>query len=137
MVFRKTFCYLAALLVLSSPLAASGQAVSATLLGTVQDSTGAAVANAKVTATDVSTGAVHDIVSNASGNYTFPNLQPGTYNISGEAAGFKKETKQNIDVLLNSSTRVDLGLVPGNVSETVLVTTAPALLQTDRADIST
>jgi len=114
-----------------------GQAVSATLLGTVSDSTGAAIAKARVTATETSTGAVHESVTNDSGNYTFPDLTPGRYSVTVEANGFKKETHQNIDVLINSSTRVEFDLATGSVSETVLVTTAPPLLQTDRADIST
>jgi hypothetical protein len=114
-----------------------GQAVSATLLGTVADASGAIVANAKVTATEAATGAIHESVTNESGNYTFPDLQPGPYTVTVEAKGFKKATHENIDLASNSSTRVDLALVPGNVSETVIVSTAPPLLQTDRADIST
>jgi hypothetical protein len=114
-----------------------GQAVSATLLGTVTDSSGAAIAKARVTATETSTGAIHESVTNDSGNYTFPDLTPGRYSVTVEASGFKKETHQNIDLLINSSTRVEFDLATGSVSETVLVTTAPPLLQTDRADIST
>jgi len=114
-----------------------GQAVTATLLGTVTDSTGATVANAKVTATAAGTGALHLSVTNESGNFTFPDLQPGPYSVTVEAKGFKKATQENIDLASNSSTRVDLTLVPGNASETVIVTTAPPALQTDRADIST
>lgn len=114
-----------------------GQAVNATLLGTVSDSTGAAIAKAKVTAIETSTGAAHESITNDSGNYTFPDLNPGRYNVTVEASGFKKETHQNIDLLINSSTRVEFDLATGSISETVLVTTAPPLLQTDRADIST
>jgi hypothetical protein len=114
-----------------------GQAVNATLLGTVTDATGATVANARVSATEVATGALHLSATNESGNFTFPDLQPGPYTITVEASGFKKATHENIDLASNSSTRVDLSLMPGNVSETVVVTTAPPLLQTDRADIST
>ncbi len=113
------------------------QAVNGTILGTVQDSTGASVANAKVTATQAETGAARDTVTNATGNYTMPDLPPGTYSVSIVATGFKKETRENIVLLNNTSTRVDVGLETGSVTETVLVTTAPPLLQTDRADIST
>src|SRR5438309_5121572 len=126
-----------ALLFLSLSAYAFGQAVSATLLGSVSDSTGASVGRAKVTATETSTGAIHESITNDSGNYTFPDLTPGRYTVTVEANGFKKETHQNIDVLINSSTRVEFNLATGSVSETVLVTTAPPLLQTDRADIST
>ena len=122
------FCY-------SSSL--QGQAVTGTLLGTVTDTSGAAVTGAKVEATAAATGAVHNSATNESGNYSFPDLQPGTYTVSAEATGFKRVTQQNIGLLSNSSVRVDLTLTPGNVSETVTVTTAPPLLQTDRADIGT
>jgi hypothetical protein len=114
-----------------------GQAVNATLLGTITDSTGATVPNAKVTATETTTGLIHESVTNESGNYTFPDMPPGKYSVTVEAKGFKKDTHQNIDLLSNSSTRVDIAMTTGSVSEEVLVTTTPALLQTDRADIST
>ena len=133
----KRFRSILALLTLSLSPSLFGQAVNATLLGTITDSTGATVAGAKVTATEVTTGLIHESVTNESGNYTFPNLEPGKYSVTAESKGFKKETQQNIDLLSNSSTRVDVEMVTGSVSETVLVTTAPPLLQTDRADIST
>src|ERR1035437_707950 len=114
-----------------------GQAVNGTLLGTVTDATGAAVPNAKVTATEVSTGAIHLSASNDRGNYTFPDLQPGNYSVTVEAKGFKKLTQQNITLLSNMAVRVDLALTLRNVTESVTVTTEPPQLQTDRADIST
>jgi hypothetical protein len=114
-----------------------GQAVNATLLGTVQDSSGANVANAKVRATNTDTSTTYESVTNDTGNYTIPNIPPGMYAVTVEAQGFKKETHQNINVQINSSIRVDFAIAPGSVSEEVMVTTAPPLLQTDRADIST
>jgi hypothetical protein len=132
----KRFRYIISLLILSLSPSLFGQAVNATLLGTVTDSTGATVAGAKVTATEAATGLIHESVTNESGNFTFPDMQPGTYSVTAEAKGFKKDTHQNIDLLSNSSTRVDVAMVTGSVSEEVLVTTAPPVLQTDRADIS-
>lgn len=137
MYLRKIFSYAVILLFLSSSSLLFGQAVSATLLGAVSDPSGATIAKAKVTATETATSVVYQTITNDSGNYTFPDIKPGTYTVIVEAMGFKKETHQNIDVLSNSSTRVDVDMVTGSVSETVLVTTAPPLLQTDRADIST
>jgi hypothetical protein len=116
---------------------AHAQAVSATLVGTVTDSTGASVPGAKITIQELSTGISRDTVSNESGNYTFPDLTPGTYSVVVAANGFKKETRPSIDVVVNTTTRVDLALQPGSATETVTVTTAPAILQTDRADVST
>ncbi len=121
---------------LASP-AITAQAVNGTLLGTVTDSTGAAVPNAKVSVTDTATGTVEESVSNESGNYSIPGLQPGSYTLTVVADGFKRDTHEHIDLLSNTSTRVDATMVNGSVTENVLVTTAPPLLQTDRADIST
>ncbi len=125
------------LLLLGFTQTVGGQAVSGTLLGTVTDTTGAIVAGAQVTATLTSTGATHDSTTNSSGNYAFPDMQPGIYTITIDAKGFKKSEQRNINLLSDTSPRVDVTLQPGNVSETVVVTTAPPQLQTDRADIST
>jgi hypothetical protein len=127
----------AALGVLALVQLASAQAVNGTIVGTVTDQTGAAVPNATVKATLTSTGATHDTVSNGSGNYSFPDMQPGLYTVSVDAKGFKKIRQENINLLSNTTVRVDASLPPGDVSETITVTTAPPLLQTDRADIST
>ena len=79
MPYRKLLPCLTAFLLLCLPLSVLGQAVSATLLGTVTDSTGASVPNVTVTITSTDTSAVHTVVTNSSGNYTFPDLSPGTY----------------------------------------------------------
>lgn len=131
------FALLALFLIPGLTRSASAQAVNATLLGTVTDSTGAAVAGANVTVTQTATSTKYAAITNQSGNYTVPNLPPGLYSVSTQAKGFKTDTHQNISVLSNSSTRVDISMVPGSVSESVEVTTAPPLLQTDRGDIST
>jgi hypothetical protein len=114
-----------------------GQAVSGTIVGTVTDPSGAVVTNAKVTIVLTGQNDVHTSVTNESGNFTEPNLPTGTYTVTVEAAGFKKEMRENITVETNTTARVDVGLVAGSTTETVTVTTAPPLLQTDRADIST
>ena len=113
------------------------QAVSATLVGTIADSTGAGVVDAKITIQEVLTGITRDTTTNESGNYTFPNLTPGTYSVAVEAPGFKKATRPSVDVVVNTTTRVDLALEPGSATQTVTVTAAPPIMQTDRADVST
>jgi hypothetical protein len=111
-----------------------GQAVNATLLGTVTDSSGAAVANVKVTVTETNTGISHNSQTNDSGNYVFPDLPPGTYKVIAELAGFKRESRAGIDLIVNSTERVDLVLEPGDVSQTVTVEAETPILQTERAD---
>lgn len=119
-----TGALLATFLLAMSPVV-WGQAVNGTLLGTITDSTGASVGGARIIATATSTGAIHESTTNESGNYTFPDMQPGTYSITIEAKGFKKATQQSIDLASNSSVRVDMVLQTGDVSETIMVTTAP------------
>ncbi|HMD22427.1 MAG TPA: carboxypeptidase-like regulatory domain-containing protein, partial [Alloacidobacterium sp.] len=116
---------------------ANAQAVSATLLGSVSDKSGASVANARVTIQDLATGTTRQVNTNESGNYTFPDLAPGAYSVTAEANGFKKETRVHVDVIVNTTMRVDLDLEPGSANETVTVTDIPPMLQTDRADVTT
>ncbi len=125
-----------ALLVLGFTHALLGQAVNGTLLGTVTDATGAVVPNAPVTIVLTGQSAQYKTVTNGNGDFTEPDLPSGTYSVTVAAQGFKKETRENITVLTNTTSRVDVSLITGNVSETVEVTTAPPELQTDRADIS-
>jgi hypothetical protein len=115
---------------------AFGQAVTGTLLGTVRDSSSAVVTNAKVTITEKNTAASRNTVTNGSGNYTFPDLEPGTYMVTTELEGFKKDVRDNIVVDVNTAARVDAVLQPGSLTQSVEVTAAPAPLQTDRADTS-
>src|SRR6266849_2790580 len=110
------------------------QTVNATLLGTVKDIGGGVISGARVTITETNTGINHSGQTNESGNYTFPDIPPGVYQVTVEQSGFKKESRRDIVVVVNSTARVDLSLSPGSVSETVEVTGAPPLLQTDRVD---
>src|SRR5271157_1301774 len=121
-------------LLLFFALSSFGQAVNATLLGTVTDITGGVVANAKVTITEVNTGVSRSGQTNDSGNFVFPDVPPGNYLVTVEMTGFKKEERKDIALLVNTTQRVDIQLQPGNISETIEVTGQAAVLQTDRAD---
>src|ERR1700719_900561 len=122
----------AMLLAFSVPV--SGQAVNATLLGTVTDSSGAPAANVKMTVTETNTGISHNSQTNESGNYVLPDLPPGTYKVTAELAGFKRASRASIDLIVNSTERVDLVLEPGSSSETITVEAETPILQTERAD---
>jgi hypothetical protein len=125
----------ALLLALSASIYA--QAVTGSVLGTVTDASGAVVANAKVTLTNLGTNIVRTEQTNSSGNYTFPDIPEGNYSVAIEATGFKKDIRQNVNVLVNNSTRVDVQLQPGNITQQIEVTATAAPLQTDRADTET
>jgi hypothetical protein len=126
-----------ALAVLASAGLAYSQAVNATLLGTVTDASGAVVPNAKVTITETQTAVAHAMQTNESGNWIVPNLPPGIYAASVEATGFKKETRRDITLVVDTTTRVDIQMTPGNITETIEVSSAPPILQADTATTST
>jgi hypothetical protein len=113
---------------------ARGQAVNATLLGTVNDSSGAPVANVKLTITELNTGVSRSSQTNDSGNYVVPDLPPGAYRVTAELSGFKRASRAGIDVIVNTTQRVDLVLQPGDVSDTITVEAETPILQTERAD---
>ena len=110
------------------------QTVNGTLLGTIADASRGVIQNAKVEITDEGTGIRRSAQTNSSGNYSFANVPPGTYTVAAEMAGFRKAVRQGVDVLVNTTIRVDLQLQPGSVSESIEVTAAAPMLQTDRSD---
>ena len=116
------------------PLTANAQAVKGALLGTLTDNNGAAVASATVTATETRTGIAVNTTTNADGNYAFTNINSGVYRVEASLTGFKKVVRDNVEVNVNTTIRIDLALEVGNVTDTVTITTEAALLQTDRAD---
>jgi carboxypeptidase family protein len=122
------------LLAIASVSSAFSQAVSGSLLGTVTDSSGGAVPNAKVTITETQTGVSRTTNTNESGNYTFSDLPPGKYTVAAEQKGFKRAARAGVDVNVNSTERVDLMLTPGEITETVNVTADVPILKTERAD---
>ncbi len=111
-----------------------GQAVNGTLLGTVTDATAAAVPAAKVVVAEHNTGLSRSTQTSQAGYYAFPDLPPGIYTVSVELTGFKKAVRQNAELLVNSTLRVDMQLQTGDISESIQVTAEATLLQTDRAD---
>src|SRR6267378_2575980 len=116
---------------------ANGQAAYGTIIGTASDPSGAGVPNAQVTATDTEKGVSQTTTSNDSGNYTLSNLIPGNYKVTIEAKGFKTFIQENLPVIVGSSTTLNATLQVGAVGEIVTVDSAPPLIETDRAAVST
>ena len=121
------------LLALAVPV--SSQTTTGRILGTVRDQTGAAVAGATVVVTDVQRGATRTVVTDASGAYVAPELQPGVYKVRVEAKGFKTVERVNIVVEVAEDLRADVSLPPGQVSETVIVTDEVPLVNTTSATL--
>ncbi len=103
---------------------------------TVTDPSGAAVPNAKVTIKNDATGVNYSGVANESGLYTRPALNPGTYTITVEAAGFQKAQQGNVLVNPGEPVGVSIGLQVGNSTQTVEVTAAAPLLQSESPSMS-
>src|SRR5687768_2290760 len=106
---------------------------AATVVGTVSDSTGAVVPNAKVTARNLGTQFVSESITNATGSYYIPNLISGSYELAVEAAGFKKYVETGLILRINEQPRIDVKLEVGNVAESVQVAATTPLLETETA----
>ena len=129
-------CLLAALLLMSMATL-FGQAVSGDIVGTVTDSTGAAVPNATVTATNKDTNSKSTTDTNAAGEYHLSNLPVGRYDVSATAKGFATATVANVESQLNHTTTANLSVPVGSVTTTVEVTEAAALIDTSTAQLQT
>lgn len=129
-------CFLLALAVLVVAGTTWGQEVRASLTGTITDSTGAAVANAAVNATNLATNSVTSTRSNESGSFLTPYLAPGQYEMTVEAAGFKKFVRQNIILQAGDRVRLDVSLEVGEVTTSVTVSDSVSQLQTETASRS-
>ncbi len=125
---------LAVLGILFAPAHTTAQVAVGTLLGNVTDESGAAIPGATITATETRTNISRTTTSNQAGAYTFTNTPPGTYRVEGELIGFKKFTRENVEVSVNTTIRVEISLAVGTLEESVIVTGEAPMLQTDRTD---
>jgi hypothetical protein len=112
-----------------------GQTVSTEILGLVTDPTGAVIPGATVTVRRVATGDVRTAITNETGNYIFPLLDIGEYEVTCSATGFKTELRRGIVLQLNQKARLDFKLQVGNQVETVEVRAAAPLLRTEDATL--
>lgn len=119
---------------LSASSQADAQVLKGQVLGTIADSTGGVIPGATVLLTETNTNVAREGSTNESGLYVFPNLAPGTYEVDVEMEGFNRAVRGGIVLLPNTTVRIDLEMQPSAVTETVMVTGAAPILQTDRAD---
>ena len=120
---------------LSAP--ASGQVAGATLSGTIKDSSGAVLAQAKVVIKNVATGVTTELATNADGFYTAANLLPGDYEVTVSATGFNTERRTGISLTVGAQQVFDLALRVGSATKEVVVVTAEApAVQLSSSDIS-
>jgi hypothetical protein len=127
---------LAAILVSASPTLLAQTIVTGEIRGTVTDPTGAVIADAKITLTNLATNQPQEISTTSDGLYQFSLLKPGNYSILVEKEGFAKVT-QPVTVLLGQSVTANVQMQTGSVSTSIQVEAAPPLLQTENANLTT
>jgi hypothetical protein len=116
---------------------AFGQVDRGSIVGTITDSSGARVSDAQVTVTSRDTAQPSRITTDEQGNYSANLLKIGAYSVSATKQGFETTVQQSVDVGVDQSVRVDLVLKLGSASETVQVTGAAPLLQTESSSLGT
>lgn len=137
----KSACFKASVLVCAIALfcvsqpAVLAQLTTGGIVGTVTDPSGSRIPGVNVTATQVATSTVSTSVTDSSGNFVFTNLQIGKYSLTFQKEGFQRIVQSNVDLGIAQIIRVDIALKIGSVSQTIEVTDAPPLLQTETSSL--
>jgi hypothetical protein len=105
------------------------------ITGEVRDSSGGVVTGAEIQVTNTGTGAQRRNTSNASGVYSFPLLQPGTYDVSVSMTGFQSMTRSALELQVQETARVDFTLQVGQSSQSISVSAGAPLLTTEDATV--
>ena len=124
------FTFVAALAVLCA-ISMWGQEITGSITGVVTDSTGALMANVKVTVTNTGTNVSKVVQTGPSGAYRVPFLFFGTYRVSAEASGFKTTVVENVTLSTSEEARVDVALTVGQVSEVVNISESAVSLKSE------
>ena len=122
------------LFAVSTAGAASAQTTgTATLVGTVTDPSGSAVPRVRVAVVNADTSFRSETTTGPDGNYTIPYLSPGTYQLTMEAAGFKRYVREGLVIRTAETPRVDIVLAIGATTESITVSAGAPLLATETA----
>jgi hypothetical protein len=116
-------------------LSSLAQVDTGSISGKVADTSGAVVSGAKVTLTNEGTGASLSTVTNADGFYTFNPVRIGNYKLDASSQGFQRVSQTGVTVNVTTNVVINFTLKPGNVAETVEVTAAAPVLQTQDASV--
>jgi len=121
---------------LIAPSAVAQQA-TANVTGVVKDQSGAAIANAQVDLTNVSTGVVRKTASNTDGVYNFPSVVPGSYSMQVSASGFSAVSQPAVTLQVGQTATFDFHMNVGGTTSTVTVTAEAPALQTATSELGT
>src|SRR5271157_951795 len=111
------------------------QVDTGSILGTVKDQSGAVMPGAKVTLTNEGTSLAFSTTTGPDGTYVFNPIRIGTYSVSAEASGFAKAVQSGLSLNIDQKLVVDLTLKPGAVTQTIEVTAAAPVMQTEDASV--
>ena len=116
---------------LLSAMAVSAQTPTAGITGRVTDVTGAVVPGATIKVTNIDTNINQQTVSNESGDFVVPFLNPARYVLEAQASGFRSYKQEAFTLVVNQTLRLDIKLEIGATSETVTITDTPSALNTE------
>jgi len=106
---------------------------TATMYGNVTDSSGAVVVGATVTVTNNDTGFLRQTTTNPQGQYNLPGINPGSYSLRVDFAGFRRAERSNITLQVDQNARIDVSLEIGQATETVQITAEAPLIESQSA----
>src|ERR1700745_2027557 len=112
-----------------------GQQVGATLFGTITDPTGAVIPDATVVAKNPATGRTTTATTQTDGSYVIPYLEPADYTITVEKSGFSKYEHNNVTLVVNQKSRLDIRLQVGTLSTTVEAIGIAPIVETGTASV--
>ena len=133
--FVLCFAIMVVVCLITAASSALGQSDNSSLSGTITDSSGAVVPNAKIIVRNEATQTSRDAVSKEDGNFTLPNIAPGTYTVHVEAQGFQTTTLNGVHVDPNIGRRVDISLKVGDTTTSVTVEASANTVQTESGSV--
>jgi hypothetical protein len=120
-----------------TPVRLHAQADRGAIKGTTQDPSKASIPGAKITLRNDATGVTTTSESGPSGQFSFLNIEPGHYTVTTEAPGFSTSVQQHVEVGVGSTIALNVTLKPGQVQQTVTVSSAAATIETQTSDVGT
>ncbi len=127
-------CVRIAILAFAFVWTAVAQRDTGAIVGTVKDSTGASIPSAQVKAEDTATSFTYTATTDTAGDYVISPVRVGTYRITVSAQGFQSEVAEKITLEIQQRARMDFTLHPGDVKQTMEVTTVAPVLETDTSE---
>ncbi len=129
----KVLAFILVSLVLATGVAhAQGVGSSGQIKGVVMDATGAVIPNTNITAVDTERGARYTTATGSGGDYEFPALPPGTYNVTGQISGFETEVQKGVVLTVGAIAVLDFHLKVATTASQVEVTAEPPVVETER-----